>query len=258
MPPVSAKELRQWARERLAHARRALTNDESRRLLAEMVELWEAADELERYDVEAGASARRTISPALHDRLTEWASALSAPFAASHAIERAAEGALASVIGLQSADYGNVQLLLEQGNVLEIVAQVGFDTEFLATFRQVRADDGSACGRTLRSETPIFIEDVETDSEFAPFRAIAAKAGFRAVLSTPMISSNGVLVGVLSTHFARPGFAAGSRNTALTMAHIRRAADLIAELRPSLRAVASTDMGHPGEARRTTDDGKKA
>jgi alkylation response protein AidB-like acyl-CoA dehydrogenase len=138
MSAASAEELRQRARERFAQARRALTHHESRRLLAEMVEFWEAADELERHAVQARASASGTISPALRDRVAEWASASSAPLTASHAIERVAQGALASVVGLQSADYGNVQLLLEQGNVLEIVAQVGFDSEFLATFRQAR------------------------------------------------------------------------------------------------------------------------
>jgi GAF domain-containing protein len=200
-----------------------------------MVELWEAADEAERHAVRAGASASGTLSPLLRERLVEWEFASSAPLAASHAIERVARAALASVVGLQSADYGNVQLLLEQDNVLEIVAQLGFDSEFLATFAQVRADDGSACGRSLRSQTPILIEDVDRDAEFAPFRAIAAKAGFRSVLSTPMISSSGAFVGVLSTHFARPG-ASGGRNTALTMAHMRRAADLIADLKGGPRA----------------------
>jgi signal transduction histidine kinase len=50
----------------------------------------------------------------------------------------------------------------------------------------------------------VIIEDVQTDPDFAPHRAIAAAAGFRAVQSTPVMSRNGELLGILSTHFRNP------------------------------------------------------
>jgi len=40
-----------------------------------------------------------------------------------------------------------------------------------------------------------------SDIEFASCRAIACCAGFRAVQSTPTVSSSGALIGILSTHF---------------------------------------------------------
>jgi GAF domain-containing protein len=51
---------------------------------------------------------------------------------------------------------------------------------------------------------PGFIEDVLRDLEYAPCRTIALASGYRAVQSTPLISSSGTFVGVLSRHFATP------------------------------------------------------
>jgi GAF domain-containing protein len=50
----------------------------------------------------------------------------------------------------------------------------------------------------------VIIGDVETDPEFAAFRDIAVQSGFRAVQSTPLVTSHGRFVGILSTHFAQP------------------------------------------------------
>jgi GAF domain-containing protein len=42
------------------------------------------------------------------------------------------------------------------------------------------------------------------DKEFSPCREVVSHAGIRAVQSTPIISSSGALLGVMSTHFAAP------------------------------------------------------
>ncbi len=116
--------------------------------------------------------------------------------------EQAIETVLADAIGLQGAEFGNVQLLVE--GELVIVAQRGFSLRFLETFRRVNAEHGTACGRALRSGAPILISDVEKDSEFAPFRTDAKLAGFRAVQSTPLISTVGKRLGIVSAHFVKP------------------------------------------------------
>jgi GAF domain-containing protein len=46
------------------------------------------------------------------------------------------------------------------------------------------------------------VEDVEIDTQYAPFRSVARAAGYRAVVSTPMMDVEGQTVGILSTHFA--------------------------------------------------------
>jgi GAF domain-containing protein len=116
--------------------------------------------------------------------------------------EGAVQTILDDVIALLGAEYGNVQL--STGDELVIAAQRGLSAEFLKTFRLVKKDDGSACGRALRFGETIIIRDVENDSEFGVFGPDAKKAGFRSVQSTPFITKNGNVLGMVSTHFAHP------------------------------------------------------
>lgn len=111
---------------------------------------------------------------------------------------------LAATIDMLGADMGNVQLLDADHRVLVIAAQRGFRREFLDFFGKVSAEDDSACGRALRSGERIVIEDVEADAAYAPYRAIARAAGYRAVQSTPLISSEGIALGVFSAHWRPP------------------------------------------------------
>jgi PAS domain S-box-containing protein len=113
------------------------------------------------------------------------------------------EEVLDATIALQKADFGNIQLFNPETKALEIVAQRGFQQDFLEYFRNVR-DTGAACGRAMELRERVIIEDVETDPAFAPHRHIAAISGFRAVQSTPLFSRSGEFLGMLSTHFRRP------------------------------------------------------
>jgi two-component system CheB/CheR fusion protein len=112
--------------------------------------------------------------------------------------------ALEATMNLLNADMGNIQLYDRQREILEIIAHQGFTSEFLDYFRTVRLDDGSACSRALQSGQLVIIEDVQTDPEFAPHRPIAATAGYRAVQSTPLMGTQGQILGILSTHFRQP------------------------------------------------------
>jgi putative methionine-R-sulfoxide reductase with GAF domain len=114
------------------------------------------------------------------------------------------EGAIATllhdVVALHGAEFGDVQLRL--GDELVIVAQQGLGAAFLTAFKRVGCDDGSACGRALRERKTIVIEDVEADAEYEQFRSEARVAGYRAVQTTPLFTSNGELIGMVSTLFA--------------------------------------------------------
>ena len=114
--------------------------------------------------------------------------------------EGAVDVILRDTIAFLGAEYGNVQLLIDDD--LVIVAQRGLTEPFLRTFRRVKKEDGSACGRALRLRKTVVIRDVAKDAEFATFLKDARTAGFRAVQSTPLISSVGVSLGIMSTHFA--------------------------------------------------------
>ena len=87
----------------------------------------------------------------------------------SRTFEGAVHTILDDVIALLGAEYGNVQLSI--GDELVIAAQRGLSADFLKTFRRVKKDDGSACGRALRLGETVIIRDVENDPEFAAFPA---------------------------------------------------------------------------------------
>ena len=127
--------------------------------------------------------------------------------------------------------HGNVQLMNWKGGYLEIKEQRGFYDEFLRFFERVRLDGPSACARALSSHDRIIVEDVTLDPKFAPCWAILQRAGIRAVQSTPLVSTNGALVGVLSTHFPTP-----QRPTDLQMSALRDAANTAANAIIRLRA----------------------
>lgn len=116
--------------------------------------------------------------------------------------ESAVQIILDDVIALHGAEFGIVQLPI--GDELLIVAQRGFTKMFLDTFGRVGKNDGSISGRAMRSGAPVVIRDVLEDEGYAAFRADAVKAGYRGVQSTPLITKDRDLVGVVSTLFASP------------------------------------------------------
>ncbi len=120
---------------------------------------------------------------------------------AQKSFEEAVHTILSDIIALHGAEYGNLQLLVR--DKLVIVAQSGLSAPFLRTFKAVTKEDGCACGRAFRLGIPIIIADVNEDKDFTPYRAAANLAGYRAVQSTPLITSDDKFVGVVSTLFAQ-------------------------------------------------------
>jgi PAS domain S-box-containing protein len=114
---------------------------------------------------------------------------------------------LDAAIAISAADKGNIQLLDESDGALKISVQRGFDRPFLDFFAIVHADGVSACGAALGVGSRISVEDVTTSEIFAggPSLQILLEAGVRAVQSTPLIASDGAVLGMISTHRARPG-----------------------------------------------------
>jgi len=108
---------------------------------------------------------------------------------------------LAAVMDLLGADKGNIQLVDAEGSKLSIVAQRGFEPDFLEFFGEVSATDDFPCSRALRSGQRVLIENVETDGPDAPFRAVARAAGYRSMISTPLMSADGAPLGMVSSHF---------------------------------------------------------
>lgn len=166
----------------------------NQRLVAEAGERQRAQGEIQRINhelYEQIAAMRR-----LHEMSTRLAHA--------HELPNVLEEVLDSTIDLQKADFGIFQLYDENTHSLHLVAQRGFSREFVAQFRDIRADDRSGCVRAMQVRARVIIEDVEQDTEFAPDRAIAAREGYRGVQYTPIMGRGDSVKGMLSTYFRRP------------------------------------------------------
>lgn len=118
-------------------------------------------------------------------------------------LARLLDAALDFALEVLRADRGNVQVADPVTGALRIAAYREFDADFLGYFAVVTGDQ-TACGRAAARRAQVVIADVRTDPRFAPHREIAAAAGFRSVQSTPLVSSAGDLLGILSTHYAHP------------------------------------------------------
>ncbi len=111
---------------------------------------------------------------------------------------------LKSLINATGADFGNVQLFDSASRVLRIVAQHGFQREFLDYFDIVTERDASVCGAALKDASRTIVQDVATDALLTTeSRGVLLRANVRSVQSTPLIDA-GKLVGMVSTHYSRP------------------------------------------------------
>jgi GAF domain-containing protein len=119
---------------------------------------------------------------------------------AQRSFESAADVVLNDVVALHGAEYGDLQLVV--GDELVIVAQRGLSDAFLRAFRRVRKTDGCACGRAWRSGRTVVVADVANDVDYAGNLGHAVAAGYRAVQSTPIVTRDGRMLGMISTLFA--------------------------------------------------------
>jgi len=124
---------------------------------------------------------------------------------------------------------GTLQLINKKNNTLEIASSFGLSPEFIEHFKVVNCDDGSVCGRALQKQETIFIEDLTTDKLFAKHLNLALQNNIIAVRSTPLISSLGNVIGMISVHFNTPKKL--SKNSIEEIdSFCRKAADKIEEL----------------------------
>jgi hypothetical protein len=147
-------------------------------------------------DAEQTVARSRTLSDALGSARAQQkllAGFLIATFA-PHQRMVMLESALDAALEATHTPMGNVHLKDEAG--LHIVTQRGFVEplpDFLNTVTDPRAR--------------IVVSDVATDPIFAGSEAgrVLQAAGIRAVQSTPLVSTTGNVLGMLSTHYDHPG-----------------------------------------------------
>ncbi len=188
-----------------------------------------ARDVSERKGAERALRESETLLTAETQALTRL-SKLSARLWRSRQLAEGLDEMLAAVCELLGADKGNAQLLDGSSKVLSIVAQRGFEPDFLTFFARVTDSDDSACALALRLVERVIIEDTETEPSFAPLRASARAADFRAVISSPLVGSDGACLGIVSTHFRAP-YRPSARELERLDLYLRQASDFIQRCR---------------------------
>lgn len=130
-------------------------------------------------------------------------------------------------IAIAGAHKGNVQLLdLNLGNLV-IAAQRGFHAFFLEYFAKVR-NEGSVCALAMQARQQVAVDDVKGSDLLAghPAQNVLLTENVQAVISTPLTSSTGVLLGMISVHFGEPHHATEQQLRLLNLL-ARQAADYL-------------------------------
>lgn len=113
---------------------------------------------------------------------------------------------LASVIDGTRADFGTIQLFDSSNCALKIVAQYGFQTEFLKHFDVVDHTCDCPCARAMKTRLRVIVTEVSSDPIVSTLtRRALLRANVLSLQATPIIGWRESLVGVVTTHYARPG-----------------------------------------------------
>jgi GAF domain-containing protein len=142
------------------------------------------------------------ISRFLSPNAEHHVATLTREISTTRSLDQALSTALDAAMALLLADFGDIQLY--RAGALTIAVHRGLGPNFLERFQRVAADDDCACGRAMREGRATIVPDVMLDRDSAHYCDVAAETGFRAVQSTPLVTTSGLFIGMLSTHFREP------------------------------------------------------
>lgn len=128
--------------------------------------------------------------------------AISSQFIRQDSLQNIHEEILKAAIALSHADKGIIQILDEQDTSLKIFIHSGHKALFLKHFESVSYEKG-AWGKAFQEKERVIIEDVLHNPVFVQTSdfQIMLDEEIKSMQSTPMISSTGNFLGVLSTHY---------------------------------------------------------
>ena len=202
---------------------------------------WSTDREGFRREIDAGARELQSARTALGDeqamasRLHELKLRLLVP----RELRLLCHEVVTSMIGLQKADMGSLQLYDAEKGTLEVLAQHGFEHDVPEKLRDIFSTN-PVWNETLRRGESVIVEDALADAAFEPHWAVAASAGFRAIQLTPLVSQDKEFIGVVSTHF-RQQRQPNERDTRYARLYAEQAAETI-ERQRALTAQSERDL----------------
>jgi len=134
---------------------------------------------------------------------------------------------VAAAIDITEADRGTMQSLDQETGELRLLETVGFPREARDRFSRVTPESCTSCALTLKSGERVVV-DYDTDDRVAGTADARAhlELGIRTAQSTPLLTRDGRLMGMLSTHWDREHRITENQTSLLDLL-ARQAADLI-------------------------------
>jgi len=154
---------------------------------------------------------------------------ISARLAAPLKLHAALREILRAALEIHHATMGILSLSDADGKGLRVAVAEGFDSSFLK-LSEVVTPGSCTCGLAFLRRERVIIEDVETHPAMEFHRDAARAAGFRAAHSTPLITCEDRLIGVLSIQFPKP-HRPSERDERMMDLLARQAADVIESIR---------------------------
>ena len=135
---------------------------------------------------------------------------------------------LDAAVAIMRSDMGSMQMFHPDRNELFLLASKGFSSESVKFWTWVRVGGASTCSIALKTGQQCIAPDVETCDFMAGTADLDAyrQANIRALQSTPLVSRNGQVVGMISTHWSQPHQPSEAELRLLDVL-ARQAADLI-------------------------------
>ncbi len=114
-----------------------------------------------------------------------------------------------AAVGIMRADFASIQRFYPDrgpSGELQLLAYRGFNEEAAKFWEWVRPDSDSTCGMALRGRRRVVVPNIETCGFMAGTDDLSTylRIGVRAVQTTPLLSRDGRLLGMLSTHWRKP------------------------------------------------------
>lgn len=189
-----------------------------------------ATVEAQRHELERALHMRdesqRQIEAELEDaRLLQ---SISAMLIDEHSVSDLYQRLVDAATLVMHSDFGSMQRYDAGREALQMIAHNGLDDESVAFWGWVHAGRATTCGRALQVGHRVTVPDFEVCDFIAGSDDLVAfrKAGVKSAQSTPLLTREGRLVGMITTHWTR-NHEPPERDLRLLDIVARQAADLI-------------------------------
>ncbi len=142
------------------------------------------------------------------------------------------EGIIDSAMRIMRSEYASIQILYNENHKerkLKLLAYRGFTPDAVRSWEWIDVEKAcTSCSQAVRSQQRIIVSDVQHCDfmDGSEDQIIYMETGIYASQSTPLISRNGKILGVISTHWSKC-YSPTERQLSLLDVLARQAADLI-------------------------------